>query len=412
MKFILCAFVVVLSVTIYPFERLQNSELVYIFGLIEVDFFNRYRMILVALMIPFAFRKTEWLLGAYLTLLLLSTVSSRFPVTATYGTPMHNEGLLALLGFFGVYQATRRCGIFPALEKCLDAVVYITAFIAALQLYYGNFANFPLFKMLAPNAQIRAESWPIYANMGGPNNLGLFCSLFTPYAIVRKKRLQTALLFALLIGSQSRFAWLSVIITTAVISRKHLLWMAVIALTLSVFRHDILTERFSRSFPIHWPIRDGDLSGRAYFWKRAIPVLKDSIILGKGPSTYAHYIPQFHKRGDAIGFYGHAIDRPHNMFINIWQSSGLLSLLILGVWMRKKLLFANDASLKMGIIGYLIAVVFTDSVLCVTPYLSIFLGGINGSNDEKRRHGEGAGGSDLGDRPSDSNGAEAALQHL
>lgn len=409
MKFILCAFAIVLSVTVYPITRIQGRELTYIFGLIETDVFNWYRMILVSAFAVFALGIKEWPIKICLALLILSAMASRFPGTVLFGTPMHHEGILALLGYAGVYHLSKAHGYGKALERSLDAVVYITAFIAGLQLYYGNFMNFPLFKPIMADLQMRVETWPIYANMGGPNNLGLFCSLFTPYAIVRKKKVQTVLLFALLIGSQSRFAWFSVLITTALASRRHLLIIALVAVTLSIFRHDILTDRFSKSIPIHWPIQDGDLSGRAYMWKRSIPVLKDSIFLGKGPATYIHYVPQFHERGNAIGFLHHVIDRPHNLFINIWQSSGLLSLLILAYWMRKKLLLANDASLKMGIIGYLIASVFTDSVLCVTPYLSIFLGGINGSNNEARRHDKRTWRSYLGGRSSGYNGAQAIL---
>lgn len=404
MKFILCVFALALSVAIYPVTMLQHSEMLYIFNLIETDFFNWYRMILVSLMIPFialknAKLRVEWPIAAYLFLLLLSSIASRYPETSIYGTPMHHEGLLAILGYFGIYQAVKRTGIFYSLEKCLDAVVFITAGVAVLQVKYGNFLNFPLFKLLIPEIKMTAETWPIYANMGGPNNLGLFCSLFTPYALIRKKWIQFTLLLALLIGCQSRGAWLSVVITTALISRKYLLYIVVVALSLSVFRHDIITERGAKILSgLHYPIQDKDLSGRGYMWKRAVPVLKESILIGKGPATYLHYVPQFHPRGDAIGFLAHAIDRPHNMYINIWESSGLLSLLLLAYWMRKTLKESNDAALKMGVVGYLIAGVFTDSVLCVTPYLSIFLGGIiNGSNDEARRYDKGTKRTRVGD---------------
>lgn len=388
MKFLLCAFVLILSVFVYPVTQFQSSELYYIFGFIETDLFNWYRMLLVSLMIPLIFlgiKKIEWQIAVYLLLLAVSTLLSRFPETSLYGTPMHHEGLFAILGYFGLYQAARKYGIFPKLEQCLDATVYITGFMAGLQLYYGNFLNFPPFKAALSGVVMTVEVWPIYANLGGPNNLGLFCSLMAPYALARKKYLQFCILAALLIGSQSRFAWLSVAITTMIISRRALWAIVAVALALSIVRHDIITERTIKAMnSIHYPIQDGDLSGRAYMWKRAIPVLKDSILLGKGPGTYLHYVPQFHERGDQIGFYHRAIDRPHNMFINIWASSGLLSLIALGSLVFKKLKTSKNYPLKLAIIGYLMAGVFTDSVLCVTPYFSLLLGGLIYEHNEAR----------------------------
>lgn len=387
MKTALCVFAIVLSFAIYPIVMLQNSELLYIFNFIETDFFNWYRMILVGLASVYIFHcRWSWSYLFFVILLLLSVLASSYPETSVYGTPMHHEGLIAIVGYLGIYHAAKHYGFFKGLERSLDAVIFITAFIGALQLWYGNFLNFPVFKWLISDIQMTAIKWPLYANMGGPNNLGLFCALFIPYAILRKKWVQLLLLSALLIGSQSRGAWLSVIVTTTIISRKYLLYAFIGLAILAVPMRETITSRIIQSVDhIHWPIRDGDLSGRAYMWKRAIPVLKDSIILGKGPATYLHFVPQFHERGNAIGFQMQAIDRPHNMFINIWQSTGLLSLLVLAFALYKILKAGKDASLKMGVIGYLIAGIFTDSVLCVTPYFLIFLGGLSSEHRETRR---------------------------
>lgn len=387
MNLILSGFIIILSLTVYPAILVQNSELLYIFNFLEFDFFNWYRMLLVAPMAAFLFcRRVEWPIVLFLICLFLSSIFSKYPETVLYGTPMHHEGVFAILGYIGIYQLAVYTGISRSVEKSLSAVVYITAFIACLQLYYGNFLNFPFFKIFIPEVPMRAEVWPIYANLGGPNNLGLFCSLVMPYALIRRKWLQFFLLSALLIGCQARGAWLSVFLTTAFISKKCLLFIILLALCLSVFKHDLIKRRVLHTINnIHFPPEDGDLAGRIYMWKRAVPFLKNSILIGRGPATYIHDVPQFHPRGDAIGFFNHAVDRPHNTFINIWHGTGLLSLLTLAYWIIGKLRIGADASLKMGVIGYLIASVFTDSVLCVTPYFLIFLGGINGSNNEARR---------------------------
>lgn len=386
MRFVLPAFVVVLSVTLYPVIRLQHSDLYQTLNLIETDLFSWYRMILLSFMIPFIFvERASLALLSYLALLLLSHFTSRFPETSLYGAPLPHEGTLALLGYIGVYQLTKKYGYSKPLEKSIDAVVYITAFISLLQVCYGNFFNFPPFRLLLPEIEVEATQWPLYANMANPNSLGLFCALIFPYALIRKKKIISLLLLTMLIGSQTRGAWLSALITTAIISRKYLLYVLGLSVLLCIpIRGDIL-ERVKRT-DLHYPIRDEDISGRAYMWKRAIPVMKDSIVLGKGPSTYLLHIPQFHERGNRIGLQGIAIDKPHNLYINIWISTGLLSLVLLGIYLIKIVRGGRDASLKCGVLGYLIAGIFTDSVLCVTPYAIIFLGGLSHEYHEARRH--------------------------
>lgn len=381
MRRVLCFFSIILAVAVSPAVLSINSELVPIFNYFETDFFNWYRMLLVAafgILPAVRIQKESLWVAAYAVLLALSNVASRFPETSLYGTPMHHEGFFALLGYVGIFIAAKKYGLFPELEKCLDIVVYITVFVAFLQVVYGNLLSFPLFKALISNPNITVATWPLYGNMGGPNNLGLFCALFIPYAILREKHLQAVLLIALLIGSQARGAWLSVLLTTAFISRRYLLYAALIGLILSIAMRDIVSGRIRATLhEIHYPIRDKDLDGRAYMWKRAIPMLKDSILLGEGPGTYMLYFPQFTSRGDDMGFKSLAVDRPHNMFINIWQGTGLLSLLILAIAAVNIIRQGIDPSLQMGAIGFLLAGLFTDSVLCVTPYFLIFMGGLS-----------------------------------
>lgn len=390
MKYFLYAFFVALSVAVYPKALLQNSELLHIFNILEVDFFNWYRMILVAGMTPFIFcTRLETPLIFYLIILLISSIASIYPETVLYGTPMHHEGLFALLGYLGIYQASKKWGTPKLRENIITTSVLITATVAGMQLYYGNFLNFPLFKNLLPEVQMHAVAWPLYANMGGPNNLGLLCALLMPHTLVRKNWFSFALFGIMLICSQTRGAWVSVLITTSLISRRALGITLLALAVVSVVKPSLTIDRVSNALEnLHWPLQDGDLSGRAYMWKKAVPTLEQNILLGSGPSTFVHYVPQFHERGDKIGFSAHVIDRPHNLFINIWHSTGLLSLLVLGYWLMRKLRNCTDASLRYSVIGFLIAGVFTDSVLCVTPYLSLLIGGINEHN-EARGHGQG-----------------------
>lgn len=389
MKFILCLLTILLSIAMYPKIMLVNGDLSYLFNRIEVDFYNWYRMLVVVFIgIPLLlyFRDTGWLLGGYLILLLLSVVTSRFPETSLYGGPMHHEGAFALLGYAGIYQATKKYGIFKSLERCLDAVVYLTAAFGIINVVYGSYINLLKLAVPIPNLQIAIKSWPIYANMPGANPLGLFCALFLPYIIIKRKTPQAIILMTLLIGSQTRGAWVSAFITTLIISRRYLLYLILVGLILSIPMHDIVTWRIKRTMgEIHYPIKDTDIGGRAYIWKRSLPALGETVLFGKGPATFMNYFPQLTKRGDEAGFNTLAVDVPHNMFINIWVSTGFVSLMILAMLVSKHLYFATNAALKMGCIGFLLAGIFTDSVLCVTPYFLIFLGGIAHEYNEKRR---------------------------
>lgn len=71
----------------------------------------------------------------------------------------------------------------------------------------------------------------------------------------------------------------------------------------------------------------GGLSGRGYIWSKSIPILRDTLILGSGPDTFAFMFPQY----DYVsliqnGWEGIMITKPHNMYLQIGVQTGVLSL--------------------------------------------------------------------------------------
>lgn len=72
-------------------------------------------------------------------------------------------------------------------------------------------------------------------------------------------------------------------------------------------------------------------SNRGYIWSRSLPLLKDTLILGTGPDTYPAVFPQY----DILGKANHMnrstllVDKPHNLYMQVWIQTGLLSLLAL-----------------------------------------------------------------------------------
>lgn len=131
-------------------------------------------------------------------------------------------------------------------------------------------------------------------------------------------------------------------------------------------------------------------SSRGYIWSRSIPLLKDTIIIGHGPDTYAAYFPQ--NEIDAKINYlfspNRIVDKPHNWYLQLGINTGVISLLamliFLGWYLIKAFSYYRKESTNewhmmhvgiiCGIVGYLIAAVFNDSNVSVSPVFWTVLG--------------------------------------
>ena len=132
-------------------------------------------------------------------------------------------------------------------------------------------------------------------------------------------------------------------------------------------------------------------SARGYIWSRSIPLLKDNLILGKGPDTFVLEFPQ----NDLIGKYyaydtpNMTVDKPHNLYLQIALNNGLIALIAflaimliyivdsLKLYALKKEYGTSElfgAAISLGVIGYLLTGVFNDSVISVAPIFWILLG--------------------------------------
>lgn len=132
-------------------------------------------------------------------------------------------------------------------------------------------------------------------------------------------------------------------------------------------------------------------SMRGYIWARALPLLKQNILIGSGPDTFVFKFPQ----NDLVGKYyaydtaNMVVDKPHNLYLQIALNEGLIALLaflaVMIIYIIDSLkLYAlkneyeNDeilgAATCLGVIGYLFAGLFNDSVISVAPIFWIVLG--------------------------------------
>ncbi|WP_420482082.1 O-antigen ligase family protein [Clostridium beijerinckii] len=132
-------------------------------------------------------------------------------------------------------------------------------------------------------------------------------------------------------------------------------------------------------------------SARAYIWSRSLPMLKDNLILGSGPDTFVFRFPQ----NDLIGLYytygspNTIVDKPHNLYLQIALNDGIIALLAflaimviyivdsMKLYALKKDFTKSQklgAATCLGVIGYLFAGIFNDSVVSVAPVFWIVLG--------------------------------------
>ncbi len=129
---------------------------------------------------------------------------------------------------------------------------------------------------------------------------------------------------------------------------------------------------------------------RGYIWSRTIPLLKDFIVTGSGPSTFTMIFPNNDYIGKTnMNYDGVTVTKPHNMYLQIWTQTGLLSLiafLLLFAWyfVKSLRLYWNRQLVtvpeKMGmafmtaLFGYMVTGIANDSTVAVAPVFWGMLG--------------------------------------
>ncbi len=133
-------------------------------------------------------------------------------------------------------------------------------------------------------------------------------------------------------------------------------------------------------------------SKRGYIWSRSIPILKDTILLGHGPDTFAYYFPQNDFKGKLISFENPNIfvDKPHNMYFQIATNTGVVSLIAFLVFVfwyigssfklyfvpkkEDSFYYITGSACVVSVIGFLVAGLANDSNVNVSPIFWILLG--------------------------------------
>lgn len=133
-------------------------------------------------------------------------------------------------------------------------------------------------------------------------------------------------------------------------------------------------------------------SSRGYIWSRTIPLLKNCLVTGYGPDTFAYNFPQTDYLAKYYSYdegFNITVDKPHNLYLQIFFSNGLIALIAflvicvfylvdsLRLYALRREYRAEQiygVSVMLGIVGYLAAGLFNDSVVSVAPVFWILLG--------------------------------------
>ena len=132
-------------------------------------------------------------------------------------------------------------------------------------------------------------------------------------------------------------------------------------------------------------------SGRGYIWSRSIPMLKDTLILGKGADSFVFEFPH----NDYVGrfnadFYDVLVTKPHNLYLQIAIQYGCIAMIcfmaicIIYLAQSFRIYFNinNDInhlkiigfSIMISVITYLISGLVNDTSVTITPLFWILLG--------------------------------------
>lgn len=132
-------------------------------------------------------------------------------------------------------------------------------------------------------------------------------------------------------------------------------------------------------------------SSRGYIWSRTLPLLFNPFLLGHGADSFLAIFPQgdIYAKLYAYDYIWMIVDKPHNLYLQMAVNFGILFLLCFVFFIlytclkffksyyRKSELSSKDAfalACFMGVISYLAAGIFNDSVLSVAPIFWVLFG--------------------------------------
>lgn len=131
-------------------------------------------------------------------------------------------------------------------------------------------------------------------------------------------------------------------------------------------------------------------SRRGYIWSRSIPLVKDTILIGHGPDTFAIFFPQndYVAKMKSLESMFTIVDKPHNMYLQIAINTGVLSLLAFLIFVGWYVIysfklyikgifnqfFASGVACLAAVISFLVSSLANDSTITVSLTFWIIIG--------------------------------------
>lgn len=152
--------------------------------------------------------------------------------------------------------------------------------------------------------------------------------------------------------------------------------------------------------------KNGFWSGRGPIYNRSLPLLKHHMLIGTGADNYImaypqrDYINDYYFNGQSNGLNV----KPHSLYLQIWIQEGFIAFVAIMVfffiYLKRSAVLYHSVTLKdhsrlmgfllmTGIIGYLIAAIANDSMICTAPVFWTALGagwGMNTLQKEENDH--------------------------
>lgn len=323
-----------------------------------------------------AWRRTPRYIAIYGGLILVSATTALYSDVVGPGAPWQAEGVFALLAYLGLFVLAMKRSRWGVI---VGSLVFSTLVGSAFALcgYFGRY-----YLLEAPAWLTGAEVGVTVSNhieqsgtFANANHLGTFAAMAVPFFGMLASHRRAFLIPTLAAGfclwaSHSRGAYVGVT-AGGVFAIAHLRWQTCIV-------GGALAGWFLPLSNIWESITTGG-RGRWDIWSNTLPLLKDAMILGNGPGTFALYYPQ--------GVDGSYVDRPHNLYLQIAHQSGILSaLLFIGALVFFGTRAAKSRSTRAraalaGVVGFAVAGLFNDSNVGTAPVFWVLLGSMVGESD-------------------------------
>jgi len=326
----------------------------------------------------FSFKKVILAPYVYIFFICISGILTRHTEIVWYGLYNYREGMLTLICYMALFISSAHLINTDEKRKQLVYAVALSfllvGLVAILQFLKIDVFNLRGINRIIRNGyegQLKTSLTPSFSTLMNSNHLGLYCAMIFPFVAIEFKKWFIPFILFVSMTCYSRGAWASILITACLvfyylyneIDSKHL-----IILSFCVYA---IAPKISK---VNFDFNNND---RFYFWENTIPLLS---VFGNGPQTLIYTFPNWNssKKADNGINKDVMIDRPHNIFLQVWHDTGFFSLLCFLFFpiyfLLKQKKDRYSIAVSFSVIGYLIAACFTDSTVCVAPLYWIILG--------------------------------------